>query len=246
MRILYVATTRAKERLILTACEKAKHCRNIIRNGFYLGTGPIPDWQLRPCRSALEWFLYALSDQKTLHKAFETSLAGKTVNDDLFSFKLYNQPELRSLSEYILKLKTAKSKRPAATAKSFRAKRKETELLGRIKKSLSWRYPFSDVALLPAKRSVTQLTHHADEFVKFDYSKALEQKPKAVSPHDLIEPRRRPPHRHRRTSSDFKTRFEKTHNHRGNRPAQSAAHSRPRHRQSGCRTYRPAIDNEIL
>ncbi len=184
MRILYVATTRAKDRLILTACEKAKHCRNIIRNGFYLGTGQIPDWQLRPCRSALEWFLYALSDQKTLHEAFETSLSSETSDDGLFSFKLYSQPELQSLSEYILKLKAGKSKRTAATTKSPRAKGKETELLRRIKKSLGWRYPFSDISLLPAKRSVTQLTHHADEYVRIDYSSALEQKPKVVSPPD--------------------------------------------------------------
>jgi ATP-dependent helicase/nuclease subunit A len=186
MRILYVATTRAKDRLILTAGAKAGHCRNIIRNGFYLGTGQIPDWQLRPCRSALEWFLYALSDQKTLHEAFETNLAIETSDDDLFSFKLYNQPELQNLSEYILKLKTAKSKQPSVTTKSPRAKGKETELLERIKKSLGWRYPFSDIALLPAKRSVTQLTHHADEYVRIDYSSALEQKPKAVSPPDSI------------------------------------------------------------
>jgi ATP-dependent helicase/nuclease subunit A len=186
MRILYVATTRARDRLILTACEKAKHCRNIIRNGFYLGTGPVPDWQLRSCRNALEWFLYALSDRKTLHESFETNLAAETADDNLFSFKLYSQPELQNLSEYLIRLKTAKSKQPSATAKSSHAKKTESELLGRIKKSLSWRYPFSEVALLPAKRSVTQLTHHADEFVKFDYSKALEQKPKAVSPPDLI------------------------------------------------------------
>jgi ATP-dependent helicase/nuclease subunit A len=186
MRILYVATTRARDRLILTACEKASHCRNIIRNGFYLGTGQIPDWQLRSCRNALEWFLYALSDRKTLHESFETNLAAETADDNLFSFKLYSQPELQNLSEFILKLKAIKSKRSVVTTKSSRAKRKETELLCLIKKSLSWRYPFSDISLLPAKRSVTQLTHHADEFVKFDYSKALEQKPKTVSSADSI------------------------------------------------------------
>jgi len=185
MRIFYVATTRARERLILTANEKAGHCRDVIRNGFYFANEPVPDWQLRSCRSAAEWLLYAFSDQKTLHKVFETNLETET-DDDLFSFKLYSQSELKNLSEYILELKNGKSKRPAATAKSSRSKQTESELLNRIKKSLSWRYQFSGIALLPAKRSVTQLTHHTDEYVKFDYSRALEQKPRVVSLADSI------------------------------------------------------------
>ncbi len=197
MRIFYVATTRAAERLILTACERAKHCRDVIRNGFYFGAESIPDWQLRSCRSAAEWLLYALSDQKTLHKAFETHLEAETANDDLFSFKLYSQPELESLSEYILKcrkaspigLKAGKSKPRlvgAATAGTSRTKQTESPLLHRIKKSLSWQYQFSDIVPLPAKRSVTQLTHHADEHVRIDYSRALQRRPKAVLPADLI------------------------------------------------------------
>ena len=197
MRIFYVATTRAAERLILTACEKAVHCRDVIRNGFYFGAESIPDWQLRSCRSAAEWLLYALSDQKTLHKAFETHLAAETADDDLFSFKLYSQPELESLSEYILKcrkaspigLKAGKSKPRlvgAATAGTSRTKQTESPLLHRIKKSLSWQYQFSDIVPLPAKRSVTQLTHHADEHVRIDYSRALQRRPKAVLPADLI------------------------------------------------------------
>jgi len=165
MRIFYVATTRARERLILTACEKAEHCRDIIRNGFYFANEPIPDWRLRSCRSALEWLLYAFSDQKDLHKAFETNLAAETDDDDLFSFKLYSQPELKELSEYILELKNGKSKRPVTATKSSRTKQAKPEILDRIKKSLSWRYQFSDIVPLPAKRSVTQLTHHTDEYV---------------------------------------------------------------------------------
>jgi len=189
MRIFYVATTRARERLILTACERAKHCRDVIRNGFYFGAESIPDWQLRSCRSAAEWLLYALSDQKTLHKAFETHLAAETADDDLFSFKLYSQPELESLSEYILKCRKASPiglKAGKSNAGTSRTKQTESPLLHRIKKSLSWQYQFSDIVPLPAKRSVTQLTHHADEHVKFDYSRALQRRPKAVLPADLI------------------------------------------------------------
>ncbi|MBA7643461.1 ATP-dependent helicase/nuclease subunit A [subsurface metagenome] len=180
MRILYVATTRARDRLILTASEKRNNCRTIICNGFFFGDESIGNWQLRSCESPLEWLLYGLCDQKNLHKAFETGLVEKADDDDLFSLKLYSQTELKELSRYILKLKANKSSRFAPTARKLQPKRTESRLLWQVKKSLGWQYHFGDVPLLPAKQSVTQLTHRNDEYVKFDYSMVLERKPGAV------------------------------------------------------------------
>jgi len=180
MRILYVATTRARERLILTAGEKTEHCRDIISNGFYSGDEPVADWQLRDCSSPLEWVLYGLSDQKNLHEAFETGLAERCSDDDLFDIKLYNRAELEELCGYIHKLRDRKSYRRRPGTKSSQPRRTEAKLLSEVKKSLAWRYRFGDAPLLPAKLSVTQLTHREDEYVKIDYCKALERKPKAV------------------------------------------------------------------
>jgi len=185
MRILYVATTRARDRLILTACEKLNNCRTIISNGFFFGAESIPNWQLRWCRSPLDWVLYGLAGQKNLHSAFETGLAARGDDDDLFSMKLYEQRELERLSGYILKLKVGKSRRFAPTAKKLQTKQTETKLLSQVKKSLAWRYGFGDAPLLPAKTSVTAITHRNDEYLKIDYSRALERKPKAVLSADL-------------------------------------------------------------
>ncbi len=185
MRILYVATTRAMDRLILTASAKRNHCRSIISNGFFFGNEAIPDWQLCFCQSPLDWVLYGLSDRKSLHNAFETGLAEKCVNDDLFSIKLYGQAELQQLSGYIVKLKGNKLRRSRPTVAGSQPKRAEPKLLLQVKKSLNWRYQFGDVALLPAKQSVTQLTHRNDEYLRIDYSGALARKPKAVLPVDL-------------------------------------------------------------
>ena len=177
MRILYVATTRAKERLVLTASEKQNKCREIISNGFFFGDKPVPDWQLRACRSPLEWILYGLSDRKILHDAFETGLAGQAIDDDLFSFKLHGQSELKQLAETIMRLKAGKPTRPSATSKKRHPKQEEPQLLAQVKRSLTWRYRFSDAVLLPAKSSVTQLTHGNDEYMKFDYSGILDRRP---------------------------------------------------------------------
>jgi ATP-dependent helicase/nuclease subunit A len=190
MRILYVATTRARDRLILTASEKQNHCRGTIVNGFFFSDEPIPDWQLRTCQSPLDWILYGLCDQKALHNAFETGLAADAHEDDLFSLELYRQEQLRELAEFVTKLRAGKSRQPSATARKSRSKRADTKLLAQVKKSLAWRYRFGEAPLLPAKQSVTQLTHRNDEYVKFDYSRALDRQPRAVmiAEYGLTEP----------------------------------------------------------
>ncbi len=213
MRILYVATTRARDRLVLTASEKKSNCQDIIYNGFFrkdtgqqtsgkstgvvpkdagkqtsgndtrafFGDEPIADWQLRRCQSPLEWILYGLSDQKNLHSALETGLADRVVDDDLFSIKLYSQTELKQLSRYIFKLRADRSRRPGPIARKLHTKRMPSKsALSQLKKSFAWRYKQGDAPLLPAKRSVTQLTHRDDEYVRIDYSKALARKPSAV------------------------------------------------------------------
>jgi len=180
MRILYVAMTRARERLILTASQKQNSCRHIICNGFSFGDESIADWQLRSCQSSLEWVLYGLCDQKNLHTAFETGFADETVDDSLFSLKLYEQTEIEGLSDDVRKLRSGKSRQIKQSGKKLQRKRADTELLSQIKESLSWRYRFEQVPSLPAKQSVTQMTHRNDEYVKSDYSSVLERKPKAV------------------------------------------------------------------
>lgn len=177
MRILYVATTRAKDRLVLTASEKQNKCSEMLQKGILLGEGPIPDWQLRACRSALDWILYALSNQKPLHEVFATGFADRAKNDGLFEVKLHTESDMRRLSDFVIGLKSGKSTRCSAELEHSRSKRKKSNLLAKVKKSLSWRYRYSEAICLPAKSSVTQLTHMHDEFVRFDYSRALERQP---------------------------------------------------------------------
>jgi ATP-dependent helicase/nuclease subunit A len=194
MRILYVAMTRARERLILSASEKKKHCQEIICDGSFFGDEPVGDWQLRRCQSPLEWILYGLSDQKNLHEAFETGLeAGDS--SDLFSVKLYGQRELEGLCGYIHKLKDRKSARFRVTTRDLQSKPKKAKLLLEIKKSLAWRYRFGDVPLLPAKQSVTQLTHREDEYAD----------PSLVVRRSLLESPRLTSHKSRVTSRDIGT-----------------------------------------
>ena len=178
LRILYVAMTRARERLVLTASAKRNKCRMILRKGSEIDEGAIPGWQLSRCRSLLEWLLYGLANQKLLHDVFETGI--ETEGEGVVEVKLYTGAELTGLSEYIDGLKKAKRPKGAKSKKTGKS-----SLLESVKKSLGWEYESQAATVLPAKQSVTQLTHYNDEFVQIDYSRSLEKRPCVVLSDDV-------------------------------------------------------------
>lgn len=189
LRILYVATTRARDRLVLTASQKGNHCRQIITDGIFFGHGPIPYWQIRSCNSPLEWILYGLSDQISLHEALQTGFAERARDDRLFGFRLCGHDDVRQLSEYVLRLRSGRARKAAAAVPAC-SQGTGSKLLAQLKQSLAWRYPFEQAALVPAKSSVTRLTHRDDEYAEFDYSRALDRQPAALvsGEPNLLEP----------------------------------------------------------
>jgi ATP-dependent helicase/nuclease subunit A len=178
LRILYVAMTRAQERLVLTASAKRKNCCSILRRGFEFGAGAVAPWQSAGCRSSLEWLLYGLSNQRLLHETFETGI--EADGDGTFDLKLYAGGELAALSQYIAALRKAKQPKGAKGGKQGKS-----GLLESVKESLGWKYESQVATLLPAKQSVTQLTHYNDEFVQLDYSRSLERRPGVVLDDEL-------------------------------------------------------------
>jgi ATP-dependent helicase/nuclease subunit A len=180
MRILYVATTRARDRLILTACQKRTDCGRILANGLLLGGAVIPAWLLKPCRNALEWVLYGLCDQRALHEAFATGLADKARDHGLFDFRLHEGGELKELSRFVLNLRAGKAKSVFFTRKESAGEADGRKLLAQLRSTLNRAYPFAYMVNLAAKSSVTKLTHQEDMFVQRDYSEALDRQPVAL------------------------------------------------------------------
>jgi len=194
MRILYVATTRARDRLILTAGQKRTDCGKILANGLLLGgdtigdpkrdtsrLGTLPAWLLKPCKNALEWVLYGLSDQRVLHQAFGTDLKDHTRDQGLFDFRLYGENELKDLSRFVLTLRTSKAKSVFFTKKKTSADEDGRRMLAQVKAMLSHQYAFAHAVQLAAKSSVTKLTHQDDLFAQRDYSEALDRQPVALA-----------------------------------------------------------------
>jgi ATP-dependent helicase/nuclease subunit A len=181
MRILYVAMTRAINRLILVGSKAPESCRRILSCASLFEMQMFPHWHLASCTSHLDWILSGLSNHPTLHKHFQTGTQTAPA-DDLFNVHIYEQTELEKLYAFILnsKLNTKNSKLKPQTGKLD---------LSQIEQSLDWRYSFGDASQLPAKRSVTQFTHRNDAFTKLDYSLTLNRMPKAVITAETIDGR---------------------------------------------------------
>ncbi len=180
MRILYVAMTRARDRLILIGAEKGKRCRQVLCEGLLAGK-KVAEWQLRSCGSHLDWLLYGLSDSSELHKLFETALQGSAESDKLFRAILYGRRRLDGLNNFIEQLRMTRATRAVKGRPESANKPRMLKLLEDLKARMSRRYDFADATVLPAKRSVTQWTHTGDEYVRRDYSAALQRRPKVVT-----------------------------------------------------------------
>ena len=192
MRILYVATTRAKDRLILTASQKRTDCGRFLATGLLLGEERIPDWLLTTCKNGLEWVLYGLSDQRVLHRAFGTGLSDSARDDGLFEFKLYDREALKVFSEHVLSLRSRKTNDKKATQAKPKPSAEAKKRLAEIREHLNWQYPFARTAGIRAKDSVSGLIH-GDEFARRDHSEALSRQPIALTVSGRVESRRHDP-----------------------------------------------------
>ncbi len=184
MNILYVAMTRAINRLVLVgSCEKS-HCQEMLTAGFYFKDAPVPDWYLSRCKSHLDWLLSALSsnlimEHERLAVRREASLAG--AGTATFDARFYDHPEIEKLAALIqnpqLKTKHSELNTERSDGPVSETKRNDFE---KIRRALDWQYKFGGAPQLPAKRSVSQFTHRNDEFTKLDYSSSLTKRPKVL------------------------------------------------------------------
>jgi ATP-dependent helicase/nuclease subunit A len=189
MRVLYVAMTRARERLIITASTKSKGCRSILHKGAILDDPAIPDWLLADCPRPLDWVLYGLAKHKLLLDAFDIDVGVlATADGKLFSVNLCGHDQIANLAAEIEALRD----KHKAVALHIDLSAKEItpdtqQIFAQIKSTLGWQYPFADISKLHAKTSVSQLTHRSDEFARGDseYAEVLAQLPRLSLTSDI-------------------------------------------------------------
>jgi len=181
MRVLYVALTRAKDRLIVTASQKRTDGRQTLLKGLLLAGETVPDWLLRTCKNPLEWLLYGLADQRLLHEAFDTEQADRAGEEGLFSLNVCRADELHALSQCVQRLRDRKKEASGKGGGPSGSAGAGERLLAQLTDRLGWRYAFDRAIREPAKQTVTALTHRDDEFARVDYSRALDRRPQVLT-----------------------------------------------------------------
>ncbi len=160
MRILYVAMTRARDRLILTASTKLSRCQDRIERSREFEV--LPEWELLGATSHLDWLLAALAQSDALRTVCS---AGQSTcaQDELFSVSSHDKTQLNQLSDSIRRHKQLRDRRYTPVTGQC-SNPQNRQLFEQAVRLLNWQYPDDSLTRLPGKFSVTSLTHRDDEF----------------------------------------------------------------------------------
>jgi ATP-dependent helicase/nuclease subunit A len=158
MRILYVAFTRAKEKLIITGMvndiEKSseKWCEAAIFDGY-----KIPDYVVMNAKNYLDWICSSVAKHmngKVLkeYAGIGHSIEEETNDKSLWSIKVWNKEDFKSiLSEDTEELDIAREIESSCLSKNLSDYNEE------IKRRLNWEYKYKEACSIPAKFSVSEL-----------------------------------------------------------------------------------------
>jgi len=157
MRILYVALTRAKEKLILTGSvtDIAKACLKWVK----IADGEqekLPVYQILKANNYLDWIGPAVLRHRTVRESAELKHllpAGQGIADpSAWKFQIHSKQQL--LAENDLP--------EPEQAAGPEVGEPDPYLYSEVEKRLSWQYPFTGVTKLPAKVTVTELKRRFD------------------------------------------------------------------------------------
>jgi ATP-dependent helicase/nuclease subunit A len=178
MRILYVALTRAKEKLIISGAAKSEKCVQLISNGGLCGGGKLPDWLIEDAANELDWVMLALASYKKLQKSFELPVEIDGRESNLFDLKIFSSQEISQLANQLFK------KRSASRYETTKSPLADNALLEKIEQRLNWNYPFSDFAGINAKQSVTSIAQGELEYAESDCNYLFESFDKSANSSD--------------------------------------------------------------
>ncbi|MGB8227205.1 MAG: helicase-exonuclease AddAB subunit AddA, partial [Sedimentisphaerales bacterium] len=168
MRILYVAMTRAKDKLIITGAAESKNCVRLLNNTALCDSEKLPSFLIEDAKSELDWILLALGRYRKLTEHFKPLVEVDCRNDNLFDLKIYRSDEILQLERKFLK------KHSASRYEEIKLSSPDKALFENIAKNLNWQYPYKKIAPIKAKQTVTSLVQQAEQFAEADYSFAFE------------------------------------------------------------------------
>jgi ATP-dependent helicase/nuclease subunit A len=162
MRILYVAFTRAKEKLIITGTvNNIENSLSSWSESLYNNDWHIPGYMVTNGRTYLDWICPAVIRHKScgsiLRKKYGNIEDMNLIEDELnWNINIISKKNIiektaasvQSVSEFIEELK------------SVDEDKFKTNFQKEIKRRLEWKYPFEQVVKIPAKITVTELKRY--------------------------------------------------------------------------------------
>lgn len=168
MRILYVAMTRAKDKLIISGSAESKKNAQLISNAAVCGSVELPGWLIEDAKSELDWILLSLARYKKLHTHFKPLVGIQGEEDNLFELKICDKLEISQIGKTLIK------KRSVSRYESIKSPLPDKPLLENIEKNLNWQYQFKDCASIKAKQSVSSLVGAGEQFAEADFKFSFE------------------------------------------------------------------------
>ncbi|NLU53046.1 MAG: helicase-exonuclease AddAB subunit AddA [Clostridiaceae bacterium] len=165
MRILYVALTRAREKLIITGAT-SDLTKTVARWISTADTGEnrLPDFEMLKGNNYLDWIGPALSrhkDGKVLRDviSLDSGFKGLTEDSSQWQINLWSKKDI--LSQALIKEEDEDSFGGWLDSIAENEKQ-DPDITLEIERRLSWQYPYSKVSAIPAKVSVTELKRRFD------------------------------------------------------------------------------------
>lgn len=185
MRILYVAMTRAREKLILSACAKEKRCRSILEPAALLPEAHPPAWKLMEVSCAFDWVLHGLSDQRSLMELYDLAAPGLGGSAD-FRARRVGMEELTAITQFIEEIKQS---RKSAALPSFGSdvRTRATQVHAKIQEMLNWEYPGRQATILAAKYTVSELVNR-NRTCEVDFQCRLPEAVMEAGSEETVEP----------------------------------------------------------
>ncbi|MGE5677928.1 MAG: helicase-exonuclease AddAB subunit AddA, partial [Pseudomonadota bacterium] len=168
MRILYVAFTRAKEKLIITGtvsdpASKAARWRGSTENAV-----KVPEYDILKGKSYMDWICSALmrhpSGQLAEALGSEPYIGSQPGDSSKWAVRLWERDEVLGVEETEANM-DIKLEEEVALTSSETASRNYDNIIQR----LDWKYPFSSYERLPVKVTVTELKRYFDTEAAQEY-----------------------------------------------------------------------------
>ncbi len=147
LRLLYVAVTRAKERLILCVSEKNLGRKLKSISGMYAGQSPdgrLPEVSSARCQSYGDWILAAFLRHPGMSAVRE-------------AYGLEDPPLIKA--DFPLRVLCPKGRESPKAEPDTQPAGSDPEAVAMLRRRFDWTYPDSAATRIPAKLSVTRITH---------------------------------------------------------------------------------------